>query len=911
MQPLRKSFAVLLLGLPVALWLTIALAQDTGALKSKAYELYEQKRYVEAAEQFQRYLEKNPNDLQATLALVSLLSQLNRHAEAATLLEGFRRKNPQNEAASFQLGVEYVALSRYADAEKIFDALSSSANRDMATAAADALQRLKADMARAERLRAEQTIFELAKRSQHQAVIDAIAELERQGPLSFAMEMQRLYSLQALQKYAAALELAEKLAAKYPDATDEELLRADLLAQLGHGVEAMNIWRKIRQEHAGTPAATEASKRLLAAESSEAEEQIYALAREQKDREVINAIAELEKIRPLSLHMELQRLYAWQSLRQYRTALRRAEQLSANYPQSAELALLHADLLEQHGRSKEASGFLERVMRDHAGTPAAFEAEKRLRADTARRQRNREEEKIFALARQQKNREVVASIDEMEKQAPLPWIFEMQRLYALQALDENKRALEKANALAPTHPEAIDLALFRAYLLVEEKRNEEAIELLKKIQEDNPGTPAAVAAGKQLAELTIRPEQKTAQSRIYDLADQRQYREVVHAVDELERQGDLSFPVAMQRLYALQALGEYERAITEAEKLAEAYPDSVQLAVLRSDLLVHAKRWEEASKILQQLKEDHPDTPVAAEAQQHLDALPAMANLDKWYWGEAYVSGDYLGRFGTVLGSGFLRHGTFIPGLRWAQPFQEFRFGADTRSDVGGQRSVIADNFAGLYHGVRLQPFPTEYFFFYAMAGVNKDLLDERHDGDFVWDYQVGLYGFKSWGPGTVLHTSTPGTAIATAGAAPPSAAPESEAKTGEQLQRTNQFSWRLDWFTDVGADFSYYDRHASWIGYGQSHEGVRLFQIGPRAAIDTYAVQNISWDIEGNYFDNLFELGPGARLLWVPRKRWEVILRAEWLKGYYLGRNDAGTRGNADSQYDEFRVGLSVGTRW
>src|SRR5262245_65365133 len=176
-------------------------------------------------------------------------------------------------------------------------------------------------------------------------------------------------------------------------------------------------------------------------------------------------------------------------------------------------------------------------------------------------------------------------------------------------------------------------------------------------------------------------------------------------------------------------------------------------------------------KMLRHTTEDHPDTPVAAAAQQRVQGLPAMANLDKWYWGEAYVSGDYLGRFGTVLGSGFIRHGTFIPGLRWVQPFQEFRFGVDTRSDVGGQRSVIADNFVGLYDGIRLQPFPTEYLFFYAMAGVNKDLLDRRHDGDFAFDYQAGLYGFKSWGPGTVLRTSMSGAAICTTGPAPPSAA--------------------------------------------------------------------------------------------------------------------------------------------
>jgi hypothetical protein len=41
------------------------------------------------------------------------------------------------------------------------------------------------------------------------------------------------------------------------------------------------------------------------------------------------------------------------------------------------------------------------------------------------------------------------------------------------------------------------------------------------------------------------------------------------------------------------------------------------------------------------------------------------------------------------------------------------------------------------------------------------------------------------------------------------------------------------------------------------------------------------------------------------------VVLHGEWLKGYYLGRDDRGTRGNSEGQYNDFRAGLSVGVRW
>lgn len=89
------------------------------------------------------------------------------------------------------------------------------------------------------------------------------------------------------------------------------------------------------------------------------------------------------------------------------------------------------------------------------------------------------------------------------------------------------------------------------------------------------------------------------------------------------------------------------------------------------------------------------------------------------------------------------------------------------------------------------------------------------------------------------------------------------------------------------------------------------MWQWGPDVAMDAYAVENLSWDVKGNYFDNLVEVGPGVRWLWIPEPSWQVVLRAEWLNGFHWGRNELGNRGDADSHYDEVRVGLSVGVRW
>jgi tetratricopeptide (TPR) repeat protein len=900
------AIGVLLSGHPAG----AAVGADGGveATKIEAYQLYEQKQYEAAAARFKRYVEQNPDDFVAAFDYAAVLSQLKQHEEAARVLESVRQKNPGYETAHFRLGVEYVNLKRYAEAEQVFTGLEQSSNRELAEAAAEAHGRLREDTARAKRFEAERNVFDLAVQFKHEEVVAAANDLEKLRPLAFPVAMQRLYALQSLGQFALALDLADRLALEHPAATDLALLRAALLAQFGRRVEAVSIWRQIERDNAATAAAAEAARRLASVATLEAEERVFELARQERHREVVEAANELEQKGALSLTVERQRLYAWQALGQKDRALKRANELAANHPKDAELALLRADLLEQHDQWAEAAALLRQVARENPGTTAAFEAEKRLGAQSARREKNKAREYIFEQARQRNDRAVLSAIDELEKAEELDWTLQLQRLYALEGLGEYSAALAKADALAATHPRATDLALLRSELLSRNDQRDSAIQLLQELRRQYPDTPVAAEATRRLTEVSTPSATHRAEQHVFELAARQQHRDVIVAVDELERQGELPWMMQLQRLYALQALGETARGLELTGRLALTRPEAADLALMRADLLIRAERWQDAAEVLQDLKRTHGDEPVAREADRRLKVLPAVDDLDRWYWGEAYLSGDYLGRFGTLIGSGFVRHGTFIPGARWLQPFQEFRFSVDTRSKIGGQRSVIADNFVAASVGLRAQPFETEYLYFYVSGGLNKDLLDRRDNGDWAADFQVGVYGFKSWGPGTVLHTFAPEEMIPTTGNVP---ALSANAVPGEEPRASNRFLWRLAWFADAASDFSYYKRYANWIGYGQGHEGFRVFQVGPHLGFDMYAVQNISWDTRGNYFDNLVELGPGLRWLWAPRPGLEVVLRGEWLKGYYLGRDDGGRRAGAEGQYDDFRVGLSLGVRW
>lgn len=554
---------------------------------------------------------------------------------------------------------------------------------------------------------------------------------------------------------------------------------------------------------------------------------------------------------------------------------------------------------------------------------SAAEAAKLLQADLDRAARAKAEQKVYDLAEQFKPDEVIAAVDQMEKAGEVSFAMAMQRIYAYSNQQKYVPALELAESLAVNNPKATDLMIVRAELLFQLGRKSEAMVLWEQVARENSGSEAAQTAEKRISEVkaqeaaasslaaeaakkAVRAAQTAGagastdvpseEAVIYNLAEKRQHREVVAAIDVLEKKrGNLDWSMKMQRLYALLAVGDTPRAAQESGKMAVEKPDSVELAMLRGDILVHEHCWQEASRIFMDVRAKNPNTPVAREVDRRLAEIPARENLDKWNWGESFNSGDYHSRFDSVIGYGYIRTGTYVPGARWLQPYVSFNYVVDTKSGVGPGLTIISDNSIGVYGGFRVQLFPTEYLFLYVQGGGNQDLLSERSNGDWRGDFMAGIYGYKAWGPGVnwkqlSMTSNADGVEVGSCSVNP---------------------VWRGDWWVDAGADFSYYDRFDSWLGYGQVREGLRLMQFGNSVAMDAYVMQNLAWDAKGNYTDNLFEIGPGLRFVWVPCPNWQVVLRTEWAEGYYLGRDDTHQKGTIADSYDDFRAGLSVGVSW
>src|SRR5688500_8167693 len=148
-----KSFAALILFASALVAGGAEPSPEALAARAKAYELFEQRQYEASAEQFRKYLAEAPEDSTVMIDYAGLLAQIGRPAEAARILEAVHAKQPQNESAYFKLGVVYLTIKRSDDAEKVFAALEKSTNRDMATAARDALARLRDERSRETRFK--------------------------------------------------------------------------------------------------------------------------------------------------------------------------------------------------------------------------------------------------------------------------------------------------------------------------------------------------------------------------------------------------------------------------------------------------------------------------------------------------------------------------------------------------------------------------------------------------------------------------------------------------------------------------------------------------------------------------------------------------------------------------------------
>ena len=414
------------------------------------------------------------------------------------------------------------------------------------------------------------------------------------------------------------------------------------------------------------------------------------------------------------------------------------------------------------------------------------------------------------------------------------------------------------------------------------------------------------------AEYRSRQARLDRQQAAYDLIQSKRDEEAVQAIDALDRRGEGTPELVMEKSAALQRMGDTLAAIVVLRDVAGGDNPDPRARLQLAALLAELGKRDEAFEIWRQLRDEGGDATLSRVAAAEINALEPSYNLDRWAWGELDIYATYLSRYNIGIASGRLREGTFVPGARWIEPFVQADFSLDSSNTSSGPGqgipTIYNENLAGFHAGVRIRPFANQSFVLYALGGVQKDLRGtEEHDGEWFAELIAGLNGYWAWGPGKEwtaidLETASPGGL--------PTLPPKTEASRWS-LNNWSPVRFRADWFVEAGGDAAYYTRLSDGLGYGQSRQGARLMQFGKAAAVDLYALENLTMDTRGNYYDNYFEAGPGLRVVTSPVGAAVLTTSVDYVLGSYLGRNSNNTRGDTAANYSDFRLTIALSVRW
>ena len=413
---------------------------------------------------------------------------------------------------------------------------------------------------------------------------------------------------------------------------------------------------------------------------------------------------------------------------------------------------------------------------------------------------------------------------------------------------------------------------------------------------------------KKQAEYKVQVQKLESRQKAYDLLAAECDGEAVKHIESLESRGDADTQLLLEKAFALGRLRQYNKAVETLEKIPPQVDTDGNIKLALADYLSKAGRTKESYQILRGLCKADGDSAVGRTAASQIQVLPPAYDLDRWAWGELDLYGIYLSRYNIGIADGRLREGTFVPGARWLEPFVQGDFSLDSSSGSttgGGIPTIYNENLAGFHAGLQARPFANQTFVFYVLGGVQKDLRGTaQHHGHWFGELIAGLNGFWAWGPGKEwasvdLETLSPG-------GMRPLASRSKLALNSWMPARP-----RLDWFVEAGGDAAYYTRLPDGIAYLQSRQGFRILQLGKAGAVDAYALENLTMDTKGNYYDNYFEAGPGARFVTVPVGSAVFTTSVDYVLGSYLGRNANNTRGDTSANYADFRVTMSLSMRW
>lgn len=170
---------------------------------------------------------------------------------------------------------------------------------------------------------------------------------------------------------------------------------------------------------------------------------------------------------------------------------------------------------------------------------------------------------------------------------------------------------------------------------------------------------------------------------------------------------------------------------------------------------------------------------------------------------------------------------------------------ADSRSESSGPApTIISDNLFIAGAGLRFKP--AGFFWIDARDGLAFDLVERqgksspRNDFRLVATAGTGIY------PPFLVH---------------------------------DHLSSPLSLMTDFFISSGYYSRYTNYITYAQARVGLRVAEVS-RAFADVYLRGDAAFDSDGEFYNNVFEFGPGVRI--TPDASSGLFLMVEYHRGRY-----------------------------
>lgn len=184
-----------------------------------------------------------------------------------------------------------------------------------------------------------------------------------------------------------------------------------------------------------------------------------------------------------------------------------------------------------------------------------------------------------------------------------------------------------------------------------------------------------------------------------------------------------------------------------------------------------------------------------------------------------------------------------------------YRRTSDNKSKGSGVLpQIYEDNAAITSLGIQATPFTKFPLTGFIEAGKSVDLV-YKHRARWRNDFRMGFIFYNDW---------------------------------GREARYTFSPHFTLTPNADIYGDLIYYSRYLNTIGTLRVRPGVEIFRYGS-TSINFYVKGFLSQDNSRLFYNNIFEVGPG--LAFTPCDRYNVTIRYENLKGYYLpaggqGRN-------------------------